>query len=310
MFFALPVLGYIFRVLVWHPFQAARTLYAPADRYGVANESIDQWSFRRSTAGLVVIVLISYSYRSPNAVLNDAQDQVIINAVAAGVVAAVSLAILLAATVPEGRSALLPGLVRFLARASIAGLTIALPISYILTHDSNVFLRDLYTRHWTIILAVNLGLLVWASFIVGSIYYVARYLLGVGEVHGMLAPICGAAVVLWSTVSTLLLGDTKGVPLAAWVTLTLAGCVTTIVLSGYEYRELYAAGLRLFAGPAPSDRPSQEGWQWVVPTPTRENLIAAAVVAVSLFYVGYLFLHVEATPSSYQAAVSAGMQIP
>lgn len=84
-----------------------------------------------------------------------------------------------------------------------------------------------------------------------TLYWAARTGFWISETHPLLAPIVTTAVMLLLTCREILDPPTGDVPALVWLTLTLCGAVSSVVLSVFEYRHLRSTGHRFRNGPKP-----------------------------------------------------------
>ncbi|MEC3978281.1 hypothetical protein [Amycolatopsis sp. H20-H5] len=88
----------------------------------------------------------------------------------------------------------------------------------------------------------------WLLYLPCAIYWTARTVMWVGEVHPMLAPIGATLLVAVVLTSKLTAYKPDQVPFDVWLPMSLTGLVTTFVVAAFEIRHLRRSGVRLRNG--------------------------------------------------------------
>lgn len=209
----------------------------------------------RSVLGLAVIVVVSWSTRSPVEVIEDeGWGKSVTNiAVALGVVPVLMLAVWLINLGNGSELRWWPVVWRVLLMlVTTFGAMAPIIVGLQNKHKADeLFEWAKGQGGWTpliglLIFALLLLVLVyalWVAFYVGTVaMWALRTSLWSGAFHPLLAPVTTIVVVVITTVAQVIDADTKGLPHDTWLSLTVGGLVTTIAVAAAEYAVLRRDG--------------------------------------------------------------------
>lgn len=211
-------------------------------------------AFARSVFGLAVIVIVSWSIRSPVEVIEDeGWGKSVTNiAVTLGVVPVLMIVVWL---INLGNGPEL-GWWPMMSRVLLLLTTFVAMAPIILGLQNRHKVDELFEwakgqGGWTpliglLIVALALLFLVyalWVAFYVGTVaMWALRTSLWSGAFHPLLAPVTTIVVVVITTVAQVVEADTQGLPHGTWLSLTVGGLVTTIAVAAAEYAVLRRDG--------------------------------------------------------------------
>ena len=209
----------------------------------------------RSLLGLAVIVIVSWSTRSPVAVIEDEGwvKSVTNIAVTLGVVPVLMIAVRLINLGNGSELRWWPVVWRVLLML-VSTFGAMAPIILALQNKHKV--DELYEwakgqGGWTplvgllivALMLLFLAYVVWVAFYVFTVaMWALRTSLWSGVFHPLLAPVTTLVVVVITTVAQVVEADTKGLPHGTWLSLTVGGLVTTIAVAAAEYAVLRRDG--------------------------------------------------------------------
>jgi hypothetical protein len=218
--------------------------------------TLERLGFWRSLLGLATTVFVSIDTRPvSDVVVDDAGTNVLRNALLGLLAVPVSMLAVYFLTQRQYRAEL--GFRRVIGRLALFLTTVLLPVVLI---TEFLIGKDLPFENATEVNVVNvvgvlllLGLLLWwPVYMLCGIYWAGRTYCWIGEFHPLLAPSVTAGMTTVLAVIGLVEMDTNGLAPEVWLTLTLGGVVTTLILATAEYVQLVRAGIGWRTGPNPA----------------------------------------------------------
>jgi hypothetical protein len=231
------------------PWETAKSALKPDNGDDEQAKKLDRLGFLRSVAGLVAVFVLSVDYRPAKDILvGEPGGAVASNAALALAAVPVCVAVLFVASPARFRPDLRVGLWKLLRRAGIAVVTVGPPVVLVFVLDPD----DVMSRLPALAILVVVAAAIWfLAYFLCVIYWAARTVFWVGELHPMLAPLMASLIVCVLTVDTLVQWDSGGLPAGVWLMTVGCGLVSTVGLAIAEYRHLRDRGIRLRTGPNP-----------------------------------------------------------
>ncbi|MEU4768978.1 hypothetical protein AB0H12_37595 [Actinosynnema sp. NPDC023794] len=237
---------------------AARLFRVPPPADSPALGRVSSW---RSVLGLLTLIVLGRGDRGVVDTLNeDGWGKTVENVIIALAIVPVAVLLLYLRTHREPRAGLrLRPVIGKIALLLLTTFGAMAPIVLVVTNDLFDTLKP--TDFGTAVLALFGGLLaiayaLWVAVYVGcAAWWAVRGSCFIGEFHPLLGPAVTTAVVVTATAVELVEADTNGVSDPVWLTLTLGGLVTTLVLAAVEYSMLRARRIGWRTGPRPQPVP-------------------------------------------------------
>lgn len=223
---------------VWRPWELALETFDLQPR-----DQLYYVGMLRTIVGFGTAVFLSLPYRNPLLVLSDAANKAIVVGILAVVLVAILVPISYALADGPGQSYMQRGMPK-LARLGGAGIGIAAFFALA------PVLPDLVDGLPAIVkLIVGLAGLWFVAFGAVALIIVARTVLGVAQVHPLLAPMIAIVIGSAFLIFELITLDANGLPLQTYLTIGLTGYATATGIALYECRIAYQDGHRIFGGP-------------------------------------------------------------
>lgn len=231
------------------PWETAKSALKPDNGDDEQAKKLDRLGFLRSVAGLVAVFVLSVDYRPAKDILVGEPGAAAASNVALALAAVpVCVAVLFVASPARFRPDLRAGLWKLLRRAGIAVGTVGPPVILVFALNS----ADVISRLPALAILVVVVAAIWfLVYFLCVVYWTARTVFWVGELHPMLAPLVASLILCVLTVDTLVRWDNNGLPVGVWLMTVGCGLVSTIGLAIAEYRHLRDSGIRLRTGPNP-----------------------------------------------------------
>lgn len=245
------------------PWSTAKFLLKPGVGPQPRDRLLDRLGFWRAAAGLVLVVVASRSYLSPQAVLGNVHEKTRLTALYALAGIPLAFLVMLVVTRSVHRRRLVAGTPRLLRRVGIGIACSCVPVASVFAFVGVLVLLDgdgdqvkKVTGVWALLALIAtpgiLAMFLWcAVFSVCTVYWLARTSFWLSELHPLLAPVGSVVLAVVVSAQEIYLWKTEGVPPALWLGLNIGGVLSTLVLGFFEYRHLRASGHRFREGPGP-----------------------------------------------------------